>query len=168
MKRTIIFVAMFFSMATASVAEERILFSFDKPDSAKSWQTVNDDVMGGCSDGRFKINNDRNLEIFGTLSLENDRGFASVRASGGNLALKIDDVNVDRAKGDGREYKFNVYDQPNLGGFSYRQSFKTKQDKWIEIELPVRKFVATWRGRVFLNQELDPSNVTGLGFLLGG
>ena len=29
------------------------------------------------------------------------------------------------------------------------------------------KFVATWRGRVFPTEKLDPSKVTGLGFLLG-
>lgn len=167
MKRSIIFAAMFLSIATVSVAEERILFSFDKADSAKPWQTVNDGVMGGRSDGRFKINEDKNMEFFGTLSLENNGGFASVRARGGNLALKKDDVIVARVKGNGREYKFNIYDQQNLGGFSYRQSFKTKKDEWIEVDLPVSKFVATWRGRVFPNQKLDPSNVTGLGFLLG-
>jgi monofunctional biosynthetic peptidoglycan transglycosylase len=158
---------MFFFIVTVSVAEERILFSFDKADSAKPWQTVNDGVMGGRSDGRFKINDNKNMEFFGTLSLENNGGFASVRARGGNLALKKDDVIVARVKGDGREYKFNVYDQPNLNGFSYRQSFETKKNEWIEVKLPVSKFVATWRGRVFPNQKLDPSNVAGLGFLLG-
>jgi len=158
---------MFFSIATISVAEERILFSFDQPESAKPWQTVNDGVMGGRSDGRFKINDDKNMEFFGTLSLENNGGFASVRGRGGNLALKKDDVIVARVKGDGREYKLNLYDQSNLNGFSYRQTFKTKKNQWIEVELPVSKFVATWRGRVFPNQELNPSNVTGVGFLLG-
>ena len=29
------------------------------------------------------------------------------------------------------------------------------------------KFVATWRGRVFAKQKLDPSKVAGLGILLG-
>ncbi len=31
----------------------------------------------------------------------------------------------------------------------------------------MNKFVATWRGRVFPNEKLDPGKVTGLGFLLG-
>lgn len=168
MKRTIIFAAMFFFIVTVSVAEDRVLFRYDKPVFIRpSWQTVNDGVMGGHSDGHFKINNDKKMEFFGTLSLENNGGFASVRTRHRNLALQNGDVIVTRVKGDGREYKFNVYDQPNLGGFSYRQSFKTKKDEWIEVELPVNKFVATWRGRVFPNQKLDPSNATGLGFLLG-
>ena len=128
-------------------AEDRVLFSFDQPESAKPWQTVNDGVMGGRSVGRFRINDDKKMEFFGTLSLENNGGFASVRARGGNLALKKDDVIVARVKGDGREYKFNVYAQRNLGGYSYRQSFKTEKGKWIEVELPVNKFVTTWRGR---------------------
>lgn len=148
-------------------AEDRVLFTFDKAESAKRWQTVNDGVMGGRSDGRFKINEDKNMEFFGNLSLENNGGFASVRARGGNLALKKDDVIVARVKGDGREYNFNVYAQRNLGGYSYRQSFKTKKDEWIEVEFPINQFAATWRGRIFPNQRLDPGKVSGLGFLLG-
>jgi NADH dehydrogenase [ubiquinone] 1 alpha subcomplex assembly factor 1 len=169
MQRTTILAAMLFVIATVSVAEaeERVLFRFDKPESAKPWQTVNDGVMGGRSVGRFKINEDKKMEFFGTLSLENNGGFASVRARGGNLALEKDDVIVARVKGDGRDYKFNVYAQRNLGGYSYRQSFKTIKDKWIEVEFPVEKFAATWRGRVFPNEKLDPEKVSGLGFLLG-
>ena len=146
---------------------DRILFSFDKDDAAKSWTTVNDGVMGGRSDGRFKLNEDKKLEFFGTLSLENNGGFASVRVRGANLGLEKGESIVVRVRGDGRQYNFNLYAQRNLGGYSYRQSFKTKKDEWIEVSLPVDKFVATWRGRVFPNEQLDPSKVAGLGILLG-
>ena len=42
-------------MASISLvnAQEGFLFRFDKPNSARPWQTVNDGVMGGRSDGRF-------------------------------------------------------------------------------------------------------------------
>ncbi|WP_246151986.1 CIA30 family protein [Rubripirellula reticaptiva] len=167
MNRTTIFAAMLFVIAAVSVAEaeERVLFGFDQPESAKAWQTVNDGVMGGRSDGRFKINEDNNMEFFGTLSLKNNGGFASVRARDGNLALKQDDVIVTRVKGDGREYNINLYTEKNR--FSYRQSFKTKKDEWIEVEFPLDTFSATWRGQRFPNEKLDPSTLTGLGFLLG-
>ena len=147
--------------------KDRMLLSFDKAEASKSWQTVNDGVMGGRSVGRFKLNADKKLEFFGTLSLENNGGFASVRARGGKLGLKKGDSIVARVRGDGREYNFNLYAQRNLGGYSYRQSFKTKKGEWIEVRLPVDRFVATWRGRVFPNEKLDPSNVAGLGILLG-
>jgi hypothetical protein len=37
-------------------SEDRTLFTFDKPEDANPWQTVNDGVMGGRSVGRFRIN----------------------------------------------------------------------------------------------------------------
>ena len=147
--------------------KDQMLFSFDKAEAAKSWQTVNDGVMGGRSVGRFKLNAEKKLEFFGNLSLENNGGFASVRARGAQLGLEKGDLIVARVRGDGREYNFNLYAQRNLEGYSYRQSFTTMKGEWIEVHLPVDKFVATWRGRVFPNEKLDPSKVTGLGILLG-
>ena len=149
MNRTTIFAdALRFSLTPWPKPRIEFCSSSTNLNPAKPWQTVNDGVMGGRSDGRFKINEDKKMEFFGTLSLENNGGFASVRARGDNLGLKKDDVIVARVRGDGREYNFNLYTQRNLGGYSYRQSFKTKKDEWIEVELPVDKFVATWRGRV--------------------
>lgn len=173
MKSTLFLLAVLFVTWTECMvaAEDRVLFSFKSSESAKPWQSVNDVVMGGRSDGRFRINDDKKMEFFGTLSLENNGGFASVRAkasdSDGHLGLKSGDVIVIRVRGDGREYNFDLYTQRDLGGYAYRQTFKTKMNEWIEVELPVDKTVANWRGNVFPNQKLDPHKVTGLGFLLG-
>jgi len=166
----LLFYSVFLSFILTTViagAEDRTLFKSENAEDAKPWQTVNDGVMGGRSDGRFRINEAKHLEFFGTLSLENNGGFASVRARGNRLALENDESIIARVRGDGREYQFNLYTRRNLGGYSYRQSFKTKKDEWVEVNLPVNKFVATWRGRVFPNEQLDPSQVTGLGILLG-
>ncbi len=146
---------------------EQVLFRFDKPDASKQWQTVNDGVMGGVSDGRFKINADKNMEFFGTLSLENNGGFASVRSRPLKLDLKLGDSITARIRGDGREYTINLYVPRGSGGYSFRQSFKTKKGEWLEVSFPVNEFIATYRGRVFPNQKLDPSKVNSLGFLLG-
>ncbi len=164
--RTLILLPLVLAVSPLMAKEEgRVLFKFDDPNAAKPWQTVNDGVMGGRSVGRFKVNENKKMEFFGTLSLENNGGFASVRARGVDLGLAKDDVIVARVRGDGREYNFNLYSQRTRN--SYRQSFKTKRDEWIEIEMPVDKFVATWRGRVFPNEKLDASEVNGLGILLG-
>ncbi len=169
MKRLLLFATMLWVMVAVSVAksEDRTIFNFDSPEAAKPWQSVNDGVMGGRSVGRFKINDENKMEFFGTLSLENNGGFASVRARSGDLGLKAGEVIVARVRGDGREYNLNLYAQQDLGGYSYRQFFKTKKDEWIEVEFPVDKFTATWRGRQFPNEKLDPGKVTGIGFLLG-
>jgi len=57
----------------------RILFDFKGVDAAREWQSINDGVMGGVSEGNFKITEHKTLEFFGRLSLENNGGFASVR-----------------------------------------------------------------------------------------
>lgn len=143
------------------------MFTFDEPGAAGQWQTTNDGVMGGRSDGRFKINEDNNMEFFGTLSLENNGGFASVRSRVSNLGLQKGDSIVIRVPGDGREYSLNLYTPRRTMAFSYRAKFKTRKDEWIEVRIPLNKFVATSFGRVVRNQELDPSQVNGLGIFLG-
>jgi uncharacterized surface protein with fasciclin (FAS1) repeats len=147
--------------------KERMLFSFDETGAARQWQTTNDGVMGGRSDGRFRINEANNMVFFGTLSLENNGGFASVRSRGSNLGLKSGDSIVARVRGDGREYSMNFYTPRRGTAFSYRAKFKTRKDEWAEVRIPVNNFVATSFGRVIRNQKLDPGQVNGLGVLLG-
>ncbi len=149
------------------LAEDRVLFDFGGPESARAWQAVNDGVMGGRSVGQLRVNASKNLEFWGTLSLQNNGGFASVRVRSGNLKLEKGDTIVARVRGDGREYQFNLYADPNLRGYSFRQSFKTKSDQWTEVAFPISKSVATWRGGVYPNEKLDPAKIAGLGFLLG-
>ncbi len=146
---------------------ERVLFSFDGPQASRAWRPVNDGVMGGRSSGRVSVNEYKNLEFTGNLSLENNGGFASVRARGSGLSMTSGDTLVVRVRGDGRTYSFNLYTQRNMGGYSYRQSLPTKRGEWIDVRLPVDQFVATWRGRNFRNQPLDPQKVAGVGILLG-
>ena len=60
--------------------ENRIVpFDFALPGAASGWQVVNDGVMGGVSEGTFEITDRNTLAFVGTLSLENNGGFASVR-----------------------------------------------------------------------------------------
>lgn len=89
--------------------KNRLLFNFDSPAIEKTWVTVNDNVMGGVSDGNFKITKEKALFFYGNLSLENNGGFASVRSIPTKLALKKNDSISFQAKGDGREYTINLY-----------------------------------------------------------
>ncbi len=146
----------------------RVLFDFSGAYAAKEWQTVNDGVMGGVSDGKFKITDKKTLEFYGTLSLENNGGFASVRSRAKKLGLEKGDVLVARVRGDGRDYSMNLYVPRPLTAFSYRAAVKTKKDEWIEVKLPLDKFEATSFGRVVRDaRPLDPAEVNALGFLLG-
>jgi monofunctional biosynthetic peptidoglycan transglycosylase len=150
------------------IAEEqgRVLFDFTGEQAPRQWQTVNDGVMGGRSKGEFEINDENSLKFTGVLSLENNGGFASVRSRPTQLDLQKDDTLVIRVKGDGRTYNFNLYVPTQLTAFSYRVSFQTKKNEWIEVELPLKNFQATWFGREVNNRPLDATRVNRLGVLL--
>lgn len=143
------------------------LFDFTGADAAKEWQTVNDGVMGGVSEGKFKITEAKTMEFFGTLSLANNGGFASVRTKGKKLGLEKGDTLVAKVRGDGREYEINLYVPTIQIAYSYRAVFQTKKGEWIEIKLPLDKFYATSFGRVVNNAgKVNPATVNGIGFVL--
>lgn len=148
-------------------SEARDLFTFDAEPRSPKWQIVNDGVMGGRSQSQYRVTDEGWLEFKGTLSLENNGGFASVRLMGQAMKLASGDTLVARVRGDGRTYTLNVYDRGDFRGYSFRQTFKTKKDEWIEVEFPIDEFVATWRGRTFKNEKLQAAKANGLGFLLG-
>ena len=132
-------------MVTTAMAEDTPipLFDFTGADSAEEWQTVNDGVMGGVSEGKFKITDKKTMEFFGTLSLANNGGFASVRSKAKKLNLEKGDTLVAKVKGDGREYSLNLYPNKPLVAFTYRATVQTKKDEWIEVKFPLDKFEAT-------------------------
>lgn len=145
-----------------------VLFEFAGADAAKEWQAVNDGVMGGVSVGTFTITDQKTLEFSGTLSLENNGGFASVRTRARKLGLETGDTLVARVKGDGREYSMNLYLNKPLTAFSYRAAVPTRKDEWIEVKVPLDAFVATSFGRVVENAgAVKPEEINALGFLLG-
>ena len=138
-----------------AVAEQalRPLFDFVGPEAANQWQAVNDGVMGGVSDGRFRITPDKTMEFFGTLSLENNGGFTSVRTKPADVDIKAGDAIVVRVKGDGREYVLNLYTKSRRMAFSYRA--------------PLADFVPTSFGRQVQGMEpVAPDEITSIGFML--
>lgn len=160
--------ALFVVTPTMADDTRRVLFDFAGADAAKQWQTVNDGVMGGVSEGTFKITDKKTLEFSGTLSLENNGGFASVRTRAKKLGLGESDTLVARVKGDGREYSMSLYLNKPLMAFSYRAAVPTRKVEWNEVKLPLDTFVATSFGRVVKDAgAVKPDEVDAVGFLLG-
>jgi NADH dehydrogenase [ubiquinone] 1 alpha subcomplex assembly factor 1 len=156
-------------MGSFVMAEDtpQTLFDFSGAEAAMEWKNVNDGVMGGVSEGKFKITDKKTLEFYGTLSLENNGGFASVRTKAKKLGLEKDDTVVAKVRGDGREYTLNLYVNKPLIAFSYRTTVQTKKDEWIEVKVPLDKFEATSFGRVVKDAGgVDPKEISALGFML--
>jgi len=156
-----------FLMQAVAELPLRPLLDFAGPETAQKWQAVNDNVMGGVSDGRFKITADKTMEFSGRLSLENNGGFASVRTKPTDLEISAGDTIVVRLKGDGREYVLNVYTKSRRMAFSYRAPLPTTRDEWTEVSVPLQEFIPTAFGnRVQGMGPVEPDQINSLGFML--
>ena len=143
----------------------RVLFAF--VGEPAEWRAVNDGVMGGISAGRFVITANGTLLFSGTLSLANNGGFASVRSNPRALDLTTGDVLLARVRGDGREYSLNLYTDRPRTAFSYRAAVPTIPGEWVEVRVPLDRFVATSFGRVVADLgPVDPAEVHAIGFML--
>ena len=133
-----------------------IIFDFNKEVSLSGWRIIDDVVMGGVSEGKFKIVNEGNGVFYGNVSLENNGGFSSIRYNFNKIDVKKFNKIVLKVKGDGKNYQFRV--KSNINEYhSYKYEFKTN-NTWQNIEIQFNQLEPTFRGRM-LNMP-SFSNVT--------
>jgi monofunctional biosynthetic peptidoglycan transglycosylase len=158
--------ALLLAMNAPAAAAEKTLFDFQTAAGTDAWQVVNDDVMGGVSTSAFALTN--GVAVFqGTVSLENNGGFASVRSMPARHDIAGCGTFVIRTRGDGRRYKLVVRTDRGFDRALYQLAFTTKPDVWEEHRLPLKQFVPTFRGRVLSGEPpLDPRRVASVGFLI--
>lgn len=142
------------------------LFEFDRG-VAGEWIIVNDDVMGGLSSSRFEDNEEGFATFEGELSLENNGGFASVRALAPEGVLADRSALVLRVRGDGRTYQVRLRTDRRFDGIAYMAEFATVEGEWQEVRTPLSDFQPTFRGRRPAGaQPLSPAKVQQIGLLL--
>ena len=142
------------------------LYDFSSAEELKSWRIINDGVMGGLSQSEIS-HRDQSAIYKGTISLENNGGFASTRTMPKNLRLEGYKGISLRIKGDGKKYQFRIRANSRFDGVSYRNIFETKKDEWMTINLAFSDFIPTWRGRILKEvKALDPSEIQQIGFLI--
>ena len=132
--------------------------------SIEPWRAVNDGVMGGVSSGMM-IETEHGLAFKGSLSLENNGGFASVRR------LMTEDLSDTRGvritvRGDGRNYQFRARQGSGFDGPAWSKGFQTNGDlQTINIEF--EDLDPVFRGRRLNNLgSIDPAKIRQIGFLL--
>jgi NADH dehydrogenase [ubiquinone] 1 alpha subcomplex assembly factor 1 len=152
--------------ASSTLAGFVLEFSADAGEP--EWVAVNDGVMGGLSQGGPRIH-EGVLYFKGTLSLENNGGFSSVRTKPGKFDLSSAKAMVLRVKGDGRIYQLRLSTDARHRGsrISYGAEFSTKAGEWIEVKVPFDKFVPTHHGNVLSGPPIDLAKVEEIGLLLG-
>ena len=147
-----------------STSQGEIMIEDFSEKSLLNWNIVNDTVMGGRSQARMSVR-DNKSEFMGFLSLANNGGFSSVRAYYPNDLFDINSI-VLRVRGDGRKYSFRVRTDNN-SWVSYTQSFDTKKDTWQEVVLDIKDFYPTYRGYSLRNiPKLSDSIIREIGIMI--
>jgi NADH dehydrogenase [ubiquinone] 1 alpha subcomplex assembly factor 1 len=152
-------------LSSAALADERILTAFDGKDSLR-WQTVNDGVMGGRSQGNFLQTRNGTLLFAGEISLENNGGFSSIRTRAQDLLLGGYDGLRIRVRGDGRTYKLSLRTSGSSSRIAYWADFETVKGEWTTVQIPFSEWVPTSFGRTLAGPRLIPSAVNSVGFML--
>ncbi|MHC4846425.1 MAG: CIA30 family protein, partial [Planctomycetota bacterium] len=151
-------------LANDAPATTKRLFDFSDPDTADSWRTIDDVVMGGVSSSRVLADPDGKAVFTGTVSLERNGGFASARAPA-SLATgeSMDGIALD-VRGDGKIYKVSLRGDRSFDGVGYQASFATVADRWTTVTLPLEAFTPSWRGRLVTDAPpFDPSRLQSIG-----
>jgi monofunctional biosynthetic peptidoglycan transglycosylase len=151
----------------ADTATNKTLFDFETATHSPAWEVVNDGVMGGVSTSQFQVLTNGGAVFSGTVRLENNGGFASVRSASVRENLAGLSAFVLRVRGDGRRYKFSVRTGAGFDTPLYQCSFTTKQGEWEEHRLACSDFIPTFRGRVLTGEPpLNPAKVNSVGLLI--
>ncbi len=147
---------------------DHALMSFSGEPSEPAWIAVNDGVMGGLSQGGPRVA-DGQLFFSGTLSLQNNGGFSSIRTTGRAFDLRGKTTMVLRVKGDGRTYQLRLATDARVGGssVSYAADFPTTAGQWREVSINFDALMPTFRGEQLKGPPLDLGKVEEIGLLIG-
>ncbi len=140
-----------------------VLFSFSAQEPP--WATVDDNVMGGVSSSDVAVV-EETLVFAGTMSLDNNGGFSSVRSPWTPTDLSGYDGVLMRVLGDGNAYRFRIRAVETGANISYNALFDTTPETWKLVYVPFDEMVPTFFGRQVNAGALDISAVGSFGFML--
>ncbi len=141
------------------------LFNFSTTSNLSKWYVMNDGVMGGLSQSTFLLNDAGHGEFTGTISLENNGGFCSVRYGIEKTDITGKTTVVIRLKGDGKMYQFRIKENRD-DRHSYVAKFQTSGD-WETIEIPLNSLYPSFRGRKLDIGNFSANHLELLGLLIG-
>lgn len=147
------------------INDNMILFNFHNNSDLSNWRIVNDVVMGGRSKASFSTNFEGHAVFEGSVSLENNGGFASVRYQFPKKKIEEYDTFVFRLRGDGKKYQFRVK-RSRSDRHSYVYEFQSTND-WQILEIPMLKMKPQFRGRKLAMPNFSGEEMEELAILVG-
>jgi len=143
-----------------------LLTDFTPASPDLGWYVVNDNVMGGRSDGDFEQKQGE-LHFAGRTNT-NGGGFSSIRTRLLNLDLSNHSGIELRIKGDGRRYTWRLTTDARWRGrrVNYWADFDTLDGEWSTVSIPFERFMPQFRGYQLEGPALDPAEITGMGLMI--
>ncbi len=131
-----------------------------------SWYVVNDNVMGGRSEGAFEEEQGA-LRFTGRTNTDGG-GFSSIRTKPMQLDLSNYAGIQLRVKGDGRRYTWRLATAAQWRGrqVSYWADFEAHDGTWGLVNIPFSSFIPKYRGYQLDGPVLDPGGITGMGLMI--
>ena len=135
------------------------LTSFNADSTDFGWYVQNDNVMGGRSEGGFKIA--QGELFFSGNTNTNGGGFSSIRTRSLELDLSAYTGIRVKVKADGRRYTWGVQTDARWRGrrVSYWADFETTAGEPQTIDIPFTKFFPQFRGFKLDGPEIDISQI---------
>ena len=145
---------------------EFLLTDFTSRSSDLGWYVVNDNVMGGRSEGDFKQEHGE-LSFTGRTNT-NGGGFSSLRTKPMQLDLSNHAGIRLHTNGDGRRYTWRLTTGARWRGrqVSYWADFEAPNSAWTTVDIPFSSFIPIFRGYELDGPALDPGNITGMGLMI--
>lgn len=140
---------------------------FGKKTGGQDWNVVNDGVMGGMSNSTAELTSS-SLLFKGSISLENNGGFASIRSKKSSIDLSEFTTVKIKYKSSGRNFDLRLavselYYKPN-----YKHQFGSTTGEWEIAELKLSNFKQYTMGQISGANisEKELKNVLRIGIIL--
>lgn len=147
------------------IMSKLLLFDFSATDDWSAWEIENDVVMGGNSTSKLERSADGNAIFKGSISLENDGGFASIQYHFAPKNIRGYSKVLIRLKGDGKDYQFRTKADLKEKA-SYIYTFKTSGE-WETIEVPLNEMKPMFRGEEMDLPNFSADEIQEARFLIG-
>lgn len=165
---SLLFIAPLANADDSGKRQTEVHLKFDGNPAEPNWTPQNDNVMGGISKGQAVIH-DGVLEFTGSLSLENNGGFAQVRIVNLGYDLSGKEGMKLRVMGDGRTYQLRLATDARHRGsrISYSVEFPTEAGKWTKVEVLFADLKPSHHGRRLSGPAVNLSQIEEMSFLIG-
>jgi hypothetical protein len=162
-----IILSAFLMITSINQNQDFYLFNSSIMKTENKWRIVNDGVMGGLSSSTVSVNDDK-IIFTGTVSLENNGGFASLRSPVKDYNFeKFSGIEI-KIKGDGKRYSISMKETTYFSGYFYTSTFETKKDEWVTIRIPFEQFKLYYFGKETKSGKKIPlNNIKEISLLIG-